>query len=533
MTTTRTLQPDPQTTKRDTARDSQQWLVLVVLCISLLIIVVDTTIVNVALPTLVRQLRADVSDLQWVVDGYTVAFAGLLLLAGTLADRFGRRRALTFGLVAFAAASSAAAFATTVPELVTARTLMGGAAAFIMPSTLSILANVFTDERERSLAIGIWSGVVGLGVVLGPLVGGALLDHFWWGSVFVVNVPVAVAAIIAGAVVVPESRDRDAQRIDWIGAALSVVALVGLVTAIIEAPGSGWTSTRVVVLFVLAASGLVSFVMWEARVASPMLDVRYFRNARFSAATAAIALVFFALLGFVFLSTQYLQFVLGYSPFQAGLGTLPFAASMMVLGPFSSKVVGRFGTKVVVVAGMLALAAGLLLGATMTTTTGYGRLGVAMLLLGAGLALASAPATESIMGALPTSRAGVGSAVNDTAREIGGALGVAVLGSIVASNYRSHLHATVPNGMPKAAAAGAHASLGAALEVSSHLGPAGAQLADAARDAFMVAMSRASLVAAAIALIGAVVAKRSLPAAHCRRKSSGPRPCRHRRRGAP
>ena len=244
MTTTRTHQPDLQTTKRDAARDSQQWLVLVVLCISLLIIVVDTTIVNVALPTLVRQLRADVSDLQWVVDGYTVAFAGLLLLAGTLADRFGRRRALTFGLVAFAAASSAAAFATTVPELVTARTLMGGAAAFIMPSTLSILANVFTDERERSLAIGIWSGVVGLGVVLGPLVGGALLDHFWWGSVFVVNVPVAVAAIIAGAVVVPESRDRDAQRIDWIGAALSVVALVGLVTAIIEAPGSGWTSTR-------------------------------------------------------------------------------------------------------------------------------------------------------------------------------------------------------------------------------------------------------------------------------------------------
>ena len=362
------------------------------------------------------------------------------------------------------------------------------------------------------MAIGIWSGVIGIGVVLGPLAGGLLLDHFWWGAVFIVNVPIAAGAIVAARVLVPESRDPDPHRVDWLGGALSVIGLVALVTAIIEAPNEGWTSHRVVTLFAVSAAALATFVVWEHRVDFPMLDVTFFRNRRFTAASATITLVFFALFGFVFLSTQYLQFVLGYAPFDAGLRTLPFAAAMIVVAPFSSKLVEHLGTKRVVVGGMLTFATGLVLASTITTATGYPRLGLAMLLLGAGLGLASAPATESIMGSLPTNRAGVGSAVNDTAREVGGALGVAIVGSIVSSIYRGHLAGRLPAGVPAPAASAAHDSLGAALQVSNGLGSNGSQLADAARVAFVEAMSRASIVTAVVAVTGAVVAWRYLPA---------------------
>ncbi len=362
------------------------------------------------------------------------------------------------------------------------------------------------------MAIGIWSGVIGIGVVLGPLAGGFLLDHFWWGSVFIVNVPIAAVAIIAGRALVPESRDPDARQVDWTGGALSVVGLVALVTAIIEAPNHGWTSASVLGLFALAASALSAFAIWEGRVDHPMLDVRFFQNRRFTAASATIMLVFFALFGFVFLSTQYLQFVLGYTPFAAGLRTLPFAAAMIVVAPFSSKLVERFGTKHVVVGGMLTFATGLVLASTITTTTGYPRLGVAMLLLGAGLGLSSAPATESIMGSLPRNRAGVGSAMNDTAREVGGALGVAIVGSITSTVYRSHLAGRFPSDVPGTAAAAAHDSLGAALQVSHALGANGSHVATAARQAFVEAMSRSSIATAFVALLGAVVAWRYLPA---------------------
>jgi EmrB/QacA subfamily drug resistance transporter len=510
--TTRTQPEQPTVGATVDRADRRRWLTLAVLCVSLLIIVIDNTIVNVALPSLVRQLGATVSQLQWVVDAYTVVFAGLLLLAGTLGDKWGRRRSLTIGLAVFAIASAAAAFAGGVGPLVTARAVMGGAAAFIMPATLSILTNAFTDARERALAIGIWSGVIGLGVVLGPLAGGTLLDHFWWGSVFIVNVPIAIAAVVAARLLVPESRDPEAHHVDWAGGALSVVALVSLVTAIIEAPNSGWTSPAVLGLFGFSAAALAAFAVRESRIAHPMLDIRFFQNRRFSAASATITLVFVALFGFVFLSTQYLQFVLGYSPFAAGLRTLPFAAAMIIVAPFSSKLVERLGTKRVVVAGMATFGSGLLLASTLTTSSGYPRLGFAMLLLGAGLALAGAPSTESIMGSLPRNRAGVGSAVNDTAREVGGALGVAIVGSIVSSIYRSHLAGGLPKDLPPNAAATARDSLGAALQASGNLGAAGPQVASAARAAFVEAMSRASIIAACVAIAGALVAWRYLPA---------------------
>jgi len=490
----------------------RRWLTLAVLCVSLLVIVIDNTIVNVALPTLVRDLGTSVSDLQWVVDAYTLVFAGLLLTAGSLGDRFGRKGALTIGLVIFGAASVAAAFAGGVTPLIAARAVMGIGAALIMPATLSILTNVFTNSRERALAIGLWSGVAGIAVALGPVTGGFLLDHFWWGSVFIVNVPIVIGAIIAGHFLVPTSRNPEQPRLDLVGAALSIVGLGALVAAIIEAPSNGWTSPVILAGFAVAIVALTSFVLWERNVDEPMLDVRLFANARFSAASINVTLVFFSLFGFIFLATQYLQFVLGYSAFDAGVRTLPFAFALMVMAPLSSKAVQWVGTKRVVVTGMLTFSSGLVVASTSTVTSGYPRVMIAMILMGAGMGLSVAPATESIMGALPLHQAGVGSAVNDTSREVGGALGVAIVGSMLSSLYATNLNAKLPTGVPAQVRDAADQSVGAALQVSSQLGRVGAPLAGAARESFVYAMSRASLVTAAVAFVGALLAWRFLPA---------------------
>jgi MFS transporter, DHA2 family, multidrug resistance protein len=497
--------PDPRIHRR-------RWLTLAVLCVSLLVIVIDNTIVNVALPTLVRDLGTSISDLQWVVDAYTLVFAGLLLTAGSLGDRFGRKGALTLGLVIFGAASAAAAFAGGVTPLIAARAVMGVGAALIMPATLSILTNVFTDARERALAIGLWSGVAGIAVALGPVTGGFLLDHFWWGSVFIVNVPIVAAAIVAGRFLVPTSRNPEKPRLDVVGAALSIVGLGALVAAIIEAPNNGWTDPSILVGFVVAVVALTAFVLWERRVEQPMLNVRFFANARFSAASINVTLVFFALFGFIFLATQYLQFVLGYSAFDAGVRTLPFAFALMVMAPLSSKTVQWFGTKRVVVTGMVVFASGLIVASSSTVSSGYPRVMLAMILMGTGMGLSVAPATESIMGSLPLHQAGVGSAVNDTSREVGGALGVAIVGSMLSSLYSTNLNGKLPPTVPGQVRDAADQSVGAALQVSAQLGRVGAPLADAARESFVYAMSRASLVTAAVALVGALLAWRFLPA---------------------
>jgi EmrB/QacA subfamily drug resistance transporter len=459
------------------SRARDRWLALGVLCASLLAIVVDNTIVNVALPTLVRDLGADISELQWVVDAYTLVFAGLLLVAGALGDRYGRKRTLLAGLAVFGVASAAAAYAGGVDALIAARAVMGAGAAFIMPATLSLLVSVFTDERERATAIGIWAATAGVGVALGPVVGGFLLDRFWWGSIFIVNVPLTALALVAGARLIPESRDPVARRIDWPGAALSVTGLVALVWAIIEAPSEGWTAAPVLGAGAFAAAALTAFVVRQRRIAEPLLDVRLFKDPRFTAASSTITVLFFALFGFLFLSTQYLQFVLGYSPSAAGVRVLPYAGAMIVCAPLSARLVASLGTKRVAIAGMLLFAAGLAVAASISTSSGYGRLAVAFLLMGAGMGLAGAPATESIMGSLPPERANIGSAVNDTTRELGGALGVAVVGSVASSLITG-------------------------------------QLADgvSARDAFVHALARGSLVVAGVALLGALIAWRHLPA---------------------
>jgi EmrB/QacA subfamily drug resistance transporter len=477
-----------------------RWSALGVLCLALLAIVIDNTIVNVALPTLVRELDADLGQLQWVVDAYTLAFAALLLPAGALGDRYGRRATLAWGLALFGVASTGAAFAGGIEALIAARALMGVGAAMIMPATLSLVTSVFSDPRERASAIGAWAATAGVGVALGPVFGGFLLDRFWWGSIFIVNVPICALALLGAVKLVPESRDPTARPIDWSGAALSGVGLLALVWAIIEAPAKGWTSGPV-----LAAVALVAFVARGRHSTAPLLDFGLFREPRFSAASGAIMILFFALFGFLFLATQYLQFVLGYSPLAAGVRFLPYAASMILLALVSAPLATRFGTRRVVMFGMLLFAAGLGVAATVTVDGGYGPLAAAFVLLGAGMGLAGAPATESIMRSLPPDRANLGSAVNDTTRELGGALGVAIVGSIASSIYASQLDDRNPGHLPAAA----RDSLGAA--VANAAGDA-TVVADTAREAFVEAMSRASIVAALVTALGAVVAWRFLPA---------------------
>jgi EmrB/QacA subfamily drug resistance transporter len=492
----------------------RRWGTLVVLCFSLLVIGIDNTILNVALPTLGRDLHASTSGLQWIVDAYTLVFAGLLLTAGSLGDRFGRKKALTAGLLIFGVGSILSAFSGSTGMLTATRALMGVGGALIMPSTLSILTNTFLDPRERARAIGIWAGVSGVGVAIGPVVGGWLLQNFWWGSVFLVNIPVVIIAIALGRVLVAESRDPSSPELDPLGAVLSIAGLTALLWSIIEAPSHGWTSMPIVVALLLAAVILTAFVTWELRSDHPMLDVRFFKNPRFTAASSAISLVFFALFGSLFLITLYLQSVHNYTALQAGLRIAPIAVALMISAPASAALVQRLGSKVVVATGLILAASGLALFATLQVHTGYPRVLLAILILGVGMGLTMAPATDSIMGSLPRAKAGVGSAVNDTTRQVGGALGVAILGSILSSTYASRMTTALSgHAVPAAAASAAKNSIGGALAVATAVGgDAGRALAGAARNAFVAGMHPAVLAAAAVALVGALIVIVFLPA---------------------
>jgi EmrB/QacA subfamily drug resistance transporter len=488
----------------------RRWWILGVLCLSLLVIGLDNTILNVALPTLVRDLHASTSQLQWMVDAYVLVFAGLLLTTGSLSDRFGRGSALAVGLVVFGVGSVLSAFAGSSGMLIATRSLMGVGGALIMPSTLSILTNVFPAE-ERGRAIGVWAGVSGLGIAIGPIVGGWLLNLFWWGSVFFVNVPVVIVALVAGRLIVPNSKDPSPHALDPVGAILSIAGLVSLVYGIIEAPSHGWTSARTLGTFAVAAVVLVAFVVWELRSDHPMLNVEFFENPRFTAANVSIVLVFFALFGSLFFLTQYLQFVLGYSALQAGIRVAPLALVLMVGAPIAGRLTARFGNKVLVSSGMAIVAFGLWFMGTLTVASGYGHVVIALLILGWGMGMAMVPATESIMGSLPLAKAGVGSALNDTTRQVGGALGVAILGSIFSSAYATHV-ATSLAGLPAATVAAAKNSVGAALAIGTRIGgEQGAAITAAARSSFIHAMDRGLVVAAAIALLGAIVAFVWLP----------------------
>ncbi|SRR5581483_3354609 len=500
---------------------ARRWFTLLVLCVSLVVIVLDNTILNVALPTMAKPaanggLGASGSQLQWIVDAYTIVFAGLLLTAGSLGDRFGRYRFLAVGLSVFGAGSLLSAFATDANVLILTRCLMGVGGAFIMPSTLSILTNVFTDPRERGRAIGVWAGVSALGLGIGPISGGVLLSHFWWGSIFLVNVPIVVLGLVFGYFLVPESRDPAAPKLDPLGAVLSITGLTSVLWAVIEAPSHGWTAPDVTAGFVVGFVLVAVFLWWERRTESPMLNIDFFRNPRFSAASGAITVTFFALFGTLFLMTQYLQSVLGYSTVKAGAVLLPQAAVIMVAAPLSSVWVQRFGNKVVVATGMTLVGITFASFLTLQPNTSTLHVILVTVLLGLGMGNVMAPATDSIMGSLPRAKAGVGSAVNDTTRQVGGAFGVAVLGSILSSRFTSHFTGAVAGQVPGDVVAHAKDSVGSALGIARDL-PPGAQrfapqIVNAAKDGFINGFHAASVVAAVVVFAAALGVLRWLPA---------------------
>jgi EmrB/QacA subfamily drug resistance transporter len=492
-----------------------RWRILGVLVLALLVTSIDHTIINVALPQLVAGLGASSADLQWIVASYTIVFAGLLLTAGSLGDRLGRRHALAVGLATFMAGSIASATATTTTALIVGRSVMGVGGALIMPTTLSILVSVFGDPRERAKAIAAWTAASGLGIALGPIAGGFLMRSFSWSSVFWINVPLLVIALMGTFHLVPDSRDPRATKLDPIGAVLSIVAIGTLVNAIIQAPADGWTSTSSFVAFASGTTIALLFVLWELRRDDPMLDMRLFANRSFSASSIALAMLFFAMSGTVFLQAQYLQFILGYTPLVAGFALVPAAFGMLVGTGVGAHMNSQFGGRVAVATGTLIAAAGVAVQAGFSDGSSYVPTGVGLLLFGLGAGIAMPAATDIIMATLPPARAGVGSAVNDTVRELGGALGVAVIGSIAATRYTSSLQSKLGRfgGVSGTERHLLTDNVGSALHVSGRLGANGNEIATLARSAFVDSMSASLWVAVGLALAATVVALRYLPRA--------------------
>jgi len=486
---------------------------LVVICLSVFVVSVDATIVNVALPTLSRELDADTAQLQWIVDAYTLVMAGLMLSMGSLADRFGRRGFLSAGLALFAVTSAVAAQVNAADALIWGRAAMGVGAAVIFPATLALITNIFTQPAQRAKAIGLWAAMVGVGVAAGPISGGWLLEHFSWGSIFLVNMPIAVLAIIGSWLFIPTSRDPATPPVDFMGLILSAIGVTALVYSIIEAPNHGWTSGHTIAGFTVAATVIAAFIWWEQRRTHPMFDLSVFRNRRFSGGSLAITAGFLTLFGFIFVITQYFQFIKGYSAFETGVRLLPVAVSIAIASIVGPRIVERIGTTVVVAGGLATFAAGLGWASTASASTPYLEIAVQMVLLGAGLGLTTAPGTESIMGSLSADKAGVGSAVNDTTRELGGTLGVAIVGSVFASIYTGRLgsNATV-SALPAEVRATMERSMAAAQQVIGRLPQSVIpDVRAAVNTAFLDGMQVGSMVSAGIAAAAAVVVAVLLP----------------------
>jgi EmrB/QacA subfamily drug resistance transporter len=492
-------------------------LILLSLLLAAFVINVDTTIVNVALPTLVRELHTSTSQLQWVVDAFNLLFAGSVLAAGSLSDRLGRKGMLVAGLSVFGVASLAGGLMDGPGQLITARAVMGLGAAMVFPSTLSLLTNVFIDRRERALAIGAWGAITGVAIALGPIVGGWLLQAYGWRAIFFAMTP--IAALAGGLVIgyVPNSRDPRAPRTDRGGFILSTVALALLVYTVIEAPNHGWGSPRTLGGLAFGIGLAAAFVTWERRTDHPMLDLSLFSNPRFTAASGSVAISFFALSGFIFLVTQYFQFLKGYGPLSTGVRLLPVASCVAISSTLGARLAVRLGTKVIVATGLFLMAGFYLWVTTVSASTGYGTIAAQMVVLGTGMGLTSAPATEAIMGVVPKATAGVGAAVNDATRLLGATLGVAVLGSVYASLYATRLTSGLAGRVPSTITRTAHTSIGAALTTagnvahSGHL-PLATVIHDAASTAFFHGMHAANFVAAGIAATGALLALTLLPA---------------------
>ena len=472
---------------------------------SLTMVVISMSSLNVALPSIQRELGADGSDLQWIVDAYVLVFAGLLLPFGAVGDRWGRKEVLLVGMALFGTLSALAAFSTSPAQIIVYRAGMGAAAALVMPATLSIVTVIF-PRAERPKAIAVWAAFAGAGGAIGPPVSGILLNFFWWGSVFLVAVPVAGAVLLAAAWIVPKSRDDDRRPLDVVGAITSIAALGSLLFAVIEGPELGWGSSPVLGMFAAAAALVWCFVRWERRVRHPMLDPAYFGNRLFSLGAVTITLVFFGMVGMFFVLTQYFQFAQGHTPLDAGFRNVPLAATMILLAPRSPAITQRVGTRAAISGGLLITGIGLGIMAALTPASPYWLMVIALVTTATGLALFMPPSTQIIVTSLPKHKAGVGSAVNDTTREVGASIGIAVLGTLLTVGYRSRM-STATGDLPDAAAEAASDSIGAALRVAEGL-PAerAARLAESAVDAFNRGMTLAMGVSAALLALTAAAA---------------------------
>ncbi len=485
----------------------RRWTLLAVLCLSLVMVVMAVSGLNVALPTLQRELDASATMLQWIVDAYALVFAGLLLTAGALGDRFGRKGALLVGLAVFATGSVISGLAGSATLVIGGRAVQGAGAAFVMPATLSLITAIFPPE-ERQRAIAVWVGFAGAGGAIGPIVSGALLQRFWWGSAFLVNVPVVAVTAAAIALYSPRSRDDNATPLDPRGAVLSLFGLGTLLYGIIEGPERGWSDGVVLATFVAAAVFLVGFIAWERVATHPMLPLRFFADRRFSVGSAVVTVSFFVMFGFFFLFSLYLQLVRGYSPLDAGLATLPMAATFIVVSPRSAPLAERIGNGRTIALGLFIVGLGMAVFSQVGTDTSYVVLALALVLLAGGMAISAAPATGSIMSAVPMAKAGVGSAMNDTTREVGGALGIAVFGSIVNSLYRANLDLGGLD-LPASATAEIKDSVGGAANAVSQTGVDGGAVLERAAVAFTHAFDQMAIISVTIAVAAAVIVLRT------------------------
>ncbi len=493
----------------------RRWGVLAVLSIAVFLVVVDNTVVNVALPTLARDMGASNSALQWIVDGYSLPFAGLLLAGGGLSDRLGRRRVMQSALVAFGVFSFVAAHSTNVTTLLAARAFMGAAAAFIFPATLSLLTVTFDDPNERATAFGIWGAVGGVAIAVGPVLGGVLIVHYWVGSIFLINLPVVVLAVILTNWIVPESRSPQRRRFDLSGLALGTLGVSTLVLAIIEGPSWGWTDTTTFALFAAAAVLLFSFIHYESRREGPLLDVRVFRRGAFSAGAAAVSAAHFCLFGFIFLITQYFQLVRGYTALSAGVHTLPFAAVAMVATPMGARLAVRIGTRTVVSSGLFVMGASMIWVSRIGATAPFfGPVIGSMMVMALGFSLINAPATAAIMSTLSPEQIGAGAATNETTRELGGTMGVAVIGSVFSSFFGPAVRRAFSGvGVRGSTLAHAQSSMQMARATAARL-PSGVRLrvSHAVTEAFINGLHRGCLVAALLVAVVGVVVIAAMPA---------------------
>lgn len=493
-----------------------RWKGLIFIGISLLVISLDNTILNIALPSLSNDLNANISDLQWIIDAYVLVFAALLLTMGAVSDRYGRKKALQIGLVMFGIGSLGAALSTTTTALIVSRGFLGIAGAFIMPSTLSLI-NVSFPLRERAQAIGIWSAIFGLGIAIGPVIGGLLLKLYSWHILFLINLPIIVIALIGGQRYLAESKDETAPKLDIPGVIFSSTGVFALVFAIIEAGVKGWSNPEVLGLFAIAFVLLAIFTFIESRTEEPMMPLYLFKNLSFSGASIAIAMVMFSLAGSMFFVSQYMQTILGYDTLTAGLGTLPVAAGLIVIAPLSAPISKRIGIKFTVAVGIAIASLSLFyMGTNYKIDTPYITIAFGQVLLAAGMGLAMAPATNSIMSAIPANKSGIGSAMNDTTRELGTALGVAVLGTFMNSIYISGVQGSLKliPGLPKELIDGVSSSIQAAhfIAKTPEMPPLfGSLILATANQSFVDGMTHAMLVGGVIMAVSAVFVLVTLP----------------------